>query len=319
MRAAPRIPDRQTAAPPDALRVRARARLATLVAVALLPLLPPNLSAADPEAVSRDAMLTLKARKALRQEETLAPLNLGVRVRGGAATLWGRVPSESLAAKAVEQVRQVPGISAVRSELAVVPRDGDLPDVIPAPPAVPPAYVPPDPEKAPPPSASLAGRAAGHGPAPGQPLAGGNSAPEAGGPAAPLRSAISVMPPVAMPRPPPASAAGPVLLLPPVASGASPADSSGASSPEAGKAAESPSHLAELSAAVERLRQSDPRFRGVRPEIRERTVYLRGTVARAADVMDLATAVSRLPGVERVVVGTSEAAPSPSPTPPRQR
>ncbi len=58
----------------------------------------------------------------------------------------------------------------------------------------------------------------------------------------------------------------------------------------------------DLSAAVEALRQKEPRWQRVTVEVRQKTVYLRGTVGRWNDVNDLTNAVRRLPGVEAVVL-----------------
>jgi osmotically-inducible protein OsmY len=58
----------------------------------------------------------------------------------------------------------------------------------------------------------------------------------------------------------------------------------------------------DLPAAVEALRRQDERFGRLTVEVRRTTVYLRGTVARWADVNDLTNVVRRLPGVGAVVV-----------------
>jgi hypothetical protein len=89
----------------------------------------------------------------------------------------------------------------------------------------------------------------------------------------PLNEAVTLLPPVAQARP-----AVEILQPRPL-----PAES-------------------DLPAAVEALRRKDERFRRVTVEVRQKTVYLRGTVARWADANDLANAVRRLPGVEAVIV-----------------
>jgi BON domain-containing protein len=58
----------------------------------------------------------------------------------------------------------------------------------------------------------------------------------------------------------------------------------------------------DLSSTVEKLTRSDPRFRGLRPEIDGGIVRLRGSAGRWADVMELAQLISRLGGVERVIL-----------------
>jgi osmotically-inducible protein OsmY len=58
----------------------------------------------------------------------------------------------------------------------------------------------------------------------------------------------------------------------------------------------------ELPATVEALRRKEERFRRLTVEVRQKTVYLRGTVLRWADVSAFTAAVRRLPGVAAVIV-----------------
>jgi osmotically-inducible protein OsmY len=57
-----------------------------------------------------------------------------------------------------------------------------------------------------------------------------------------------------------------------------------------------------LSAAIERVRQGDARFRPIQAELRDGVVTLRSGAAKGEHVTAFAQALSRLPGVERVVV-----------------
>lgn len=57
-----------------------------------------------------------------------------------------------------------------------------------------------------------------------------------------------------------------------------------------------------LIVVVDRLRQRDARFRWIHPEVQGGIVRLRGAVHHRQDLFDFAQAVSRLPGVERVIV-----------------
>lgn len=75
---------------------------------------------------TRDCLLTVRARQALAREAALAPLNLGVTVREGVATLYGSVPSPALARLARETVAAVQGVLEVRGELEIRPPDDPL-------------------------------------------------------------------------------------------------------------------------------------------------------------------------------------------------
>lgn len=63
-----------------------------------------------------DVRLASHARRALLEDRLLAPLNLGVKVKDGVATLWGPVPSSDIEQKALKTIQGVEGIVAVRSE-----------------------------------------------------------------------------------------------------------------------------------------------------------------------------------------------------------
>src|SRR5262249_39715327 len=83
---------------------------------------PPRETPAPPASAApsqRDLELTVKARKAMAQDEDLARAGLSVRVRQGVAVLGGAVPSAELLKRAVKKVEQVKGVLEVRSELRV--------------------------------------------------------------------------------------------------------------------------------------------------------------------------------------------------------
>ncbi len=260
----------------DVLAAVRRACCACWVAAALLPLsalllwaaaarpaVPPAPAAAHAQSTA-ETELAICVRRAILQNETLASINIGVTVHGGVAVLWGPIPSSELARQALDKARQVPGVRDVRSELAIVPRDGDMADR-----PLPPESAAAD--KLPLPPGALTGR-------PSEP------AP------APAVTSVSLLPPIAASesaadtsRPPPASLGRPVPLLSskPTAPAAAPAD---------------------LSAAIEALRRGDERFGRIHWEVRDRTVIVGGTVCRGEDLMAFAQAVARVPGVERVIV-----------------
>jgi hypothetical protein len=73
----------------------------------------------------------------------------------------------------------------------------------------------------------------------------------------------------------------------------------GAVAPAAMKVIQTPASLAD---AVQRLRSSDDRFRYIRSEVKEKIVYLRGTVTRWEDILELAEGISKVAGVERVIL-----------------
>ncbi len=55
--------------------------------------------------------------------------------------------------------------------------------------------------------------------------------------------------------------------------------------------------------SVTRVQRSESRFRELRVEVRGKTVHLAGTVQRWSDAQDLARRITRLAGVDRVVLG----------------
>jgi hypothetical protein len=66
-----------------------------------------------------DIHLTVLARQALQRDRLLANVNIGVHVKERVATLWGPVPSDKVAERAVRLLRQIPELREVRSELSI--------------------------------------------------------------------------------------------------------------------------------------------------------------------------------------------------------
>jgi hypothetical protein len=218
----------------------------------------------------RDMRLTVRVRQLLLADGELAPLNLGVKVRGGVATLWGPVPSAALGRKAVCAVEALPGISEVRNELVVTPPPGRLDELMMLPAPEPPARVQPAaPERESAPLPPLDWPA----------LVDAGGAAREPGALPPLGDNLPVV-----------SVRKPVLLLAPVAAG------------KVRRAAATESPAGPLAAKVERVRRTDSRFRTIRVELQGRTVVLHGGESPGEDVMALARALSRLSGVERVVL-----------------
>jgi hypothetical protein len=271
--------------PPDR-RAPPWSRLRRFLPAILLFLLLPARSVGEPPAgfpqrddwdfLTRDTYLMLQARRALLLDPDLAPLNLGVSVRGGVATLWGTAPSADLAREAAAVLRQLPDLAEVRNDLEVdsfltVDMEPPPPPPLRRPHSQPEALAATD--RLGPTPGALAGRA-DRGPAPGV--------------ARPL--------PRGVPTPPGDS----VSLLAPV-------PLSGQPSPAPPPVTASPGLT--LAQRVVQLRDQQARWHRVQVEVRDRAVFLHGVVARGEDLMDLARAVSRLPGVERVVLGNVQVAP----------
>jgi hypothetical protein len=227
-----------------------------------------GLAAADPRDVPeyRDLQQTMRARGALLKDKALAPLNLGVRVHNRVATLWGPVPSKELKERAARVLRQVPDFLEVRNELHVEPPADQAP----------PQYLP---ERLPPSKQTSAG--------PGFPGEDEDWRGRFGRRTAELLRTAS---PSESVRLKPAVASGPEggesVVLPAVAIPAPPE--------------RTPEMM--LAQAVERLRQADRRYQGLRADVRGGEVCLSGTAAHWDDVHELARAVGRLPGVSRVVL-----------------
>jgi osmotically-inducible protein OsmY len=252
----------------------------TLVRLAGAGLCVVALAAADPPPAGnlndayRDLQLTVHVRRALREDESLGSVNVGVRVRDGVAILWGPVPSAEVVARALARVQTVQGILGVRNETYIALPDRNL-EPIPIP------LIPPDPQRSAsaspdPMSGSLnslntaAREAPDDGAAGDPPQATGRHGIASSSPEAPTADHTPRARPVS--RPAPASGEG-------------------------------------LAAAVARLRTGDARFRGLRVDVKGATVEVAGAAEREEDVMALARLISRLPGVERVVTKTAGGAP----------
>lgn len=72
-------------------------------------------------AESTDCRLTFLARQALALDPLLAPVNVGVSVHAGSATLWGSLPSAAHARRAAAIVAAVPGMTSVQDETHIEP------------------------------------------------------------------------------------------------------------------------------------------------------------------------------------------------------
>lgn len=267
MRAARRSPDRPPERPPAGPRAGAR-RLAGLLLVALAGVvaLPPAFPAdRDAEQRAADSKQKLYVLRALGDDPALAACtDIWVDVDGTTASLRGKVPSAMLKQRALFVAGRVKGVATVNGDgLEVVTRDG-LPD-LPS----------PFPEGTPP-RDTLAGNHKG-----GRTTQAPKKTDLPDPLPPPLHESVILLPPVPLTGPTSRQETDPpVVMLHPRPLTTQP----------------------DLSSAVEALRQKDDRFRRVRVEVRQKTVYLRGAVRRWDDVNDLANAVRRLPGVEAVIL-----------------
>jgi hypothetical protein len=207
----------------------------------------------------------------LQQDPVLAPLDLGVTVREGVATLWGPVPSRELGERAAALLRRLPELSAVHNELFVDP----FADLLahgngmtrPRPPHWTTSRLEGVRQPPPPPPGENTHVAA---------------APTLALPApawvpvpAPARA-----PPSAAPKGPESPVVFPGIRVP------APATTSSSG----------------IEAAVEKLRRGQERFRRVRALVQGDRVFLSGAVARWQDVYDLSQAITDIPGVAGVTI-----------------
>jgi BON domain len=232
-------------------------------------LLPVSAWAAPPTIrVDADLLHELRARQALLRDRDVAPLNLGVRVHDHVAILWGPVPSAALQRRAVEVLKQLPELMEVRDELHVDATLQAHAAVAPLPPPRPPAMPDGPRASAPSPGLLMKHRAASSKSSP-SPV--GNPQWRPGDEEGPL------LPAIAIPRP--STAAVDDL---------GPGDW--------------------LIESATRLQRSEPRFHGLRVQVRGKIVRLDGSVEQWSDAHDLAQRIGRLAGVERVVLGDIQTA-----------
>ena len=121
------------------------ALLRSFLAVTALAAVPSLVGAGPRDERIADLVQTVKACTHMQDDEVLAPLNIGVKVRGRIAVLWGPVPTVELALRAEQRLRQIIELTDVRNELIVM--SDDLRDV-PVPAGPTPLFLP---EKTPPP------------------------------------------------------------------------------------------------------------------------------------------------------------------------
>jgi hypothetical protein len=225
------------------------------------------------EGVPPDFKLEIQALAALNQEATIAPLNLSVRVRNRVAHLSGAVPTAEVRRKAITIVANVPGILETNTKQLTVTR---------APRSEQRLMLPLEDEK---------------------PTETRSASPGALAP----RDSVPLLPDRPKTAPPPAdSAPRTVALLVPEAVASPPRG------PQTGRLTANPRprpNAVSLDTSLDRLRQSDRRYRAIRTEIQGATVHVLTGDTPGEHVMAFARAVSRIPGVERVVLKDTSSRP----------
>jgi osmotically-inducible protein OsmY len=222
-----------------------------------------------------DCTLTAAARQMLFDDVELGTLNLGVSVNDRVATVWGAVPSEAAARRAVDCLRRVQGIARVVNQLSIEPPSDPLFDALRLPPRRPIFQSSPAGWEVRPPT-DVDGK---------KPARTRTSL----GPASlPMRGLLGDSQPVATQGKPGAQSAAltEMPVMPTLALPTRPAETVSRDLPH----------------AIADLQAKNARLRFVRPEVRDHIVYLRGFVYTWEDVFALAREISVLPGVERVIL-----------------
>jgi hypothetical protein len=204
----------------------------------------------------------------LLQDEILGPLNVGVTVHSGTATVWGTVPNVALSRRAEERVRGVLGLTQVKNDLRIAVGDDETAEFLGMATWRPPAALK---EKAKTRDRPI-------------PLV---SRAEESWPSSNEAALVSppIMPPIQIPAGPQRTVSS---FEPPM-------------TPPVSKV----SSLPPLVETLEQLRRSSERFRPIRIEVQGGVVRLWGNAARGEDVFTFAQRISHLPGVERVIVERS--------------
>jgi BON domain-containing protein len=224
-----------------------------------------------------NCQLALFARDKLLADEVLAPLNLGVTVRGGVATLWGTVPSPALAHRAQERIRGVAGLAQIRNDLRISNLDEETAEFI-------------------------------KGPAGGrefvkktneEPKIIGSASSSANAYPSSLARRREMTPLVSRSEDFKQATAksNPPLVMPSIAVPVGPTVSVSSFEPAPHWTPTSP-----VASSLERLRRNSERFQGIHYDIQGGVVHVWAASARGGDVFTFAQLAARIPGVQRVMV-----------------
>ena len=222
-----------------------------------------------------DCRLSLLARQELYKDDRLGDLPLGASVRGDVAFVWGSVPSEELARLAEERIRKVPGVDRVQNEVRI---DTSLKPVH---------------------------SATGIAPAPVEvPRITQGTLADGGRTAiiarlvdqSPTKFGDSVSSGLSK------SAGAPVVVLPPISLCPPPDPAPAATGATISTPTPAAAEVAGLAGRVDELRAKYPTLGALHVETQGGIVRLWGAASNWEDVLSLAQSISKLPGVERVVL-----------------
>jgi osmotically-inducible protein OsmY len=247
--------------------------LAVPFAVAIAGEQPEARAPAEANNVSSDFKLEIQALAALGKDKELGPLNLSLRVSNRVAELSGPVPSAELGRRAIELVEAIPGLRGVRNKQLYITR---------APRSEQRLALPLEDGKPTQTRSASPGILSARDPAPWSPES----------PRVSQRSSD--------PEPHTATLLAPEAVASP------------ARAPEPGRLTANPRPFPKppsIDVSLDRLRQSDRRFRAIRTEVQGATVRIYTGDTSGEHIMAFARAVTHLPGVERVVVKDTSAGP----------
>lgn len=267
----------------------------------------------DPADQARlDLQLTLQARKALGADDALARYNLGVHVSNRTATLWGTVPTAKIAAQAERCLQGVLGLNTVRNELRIqsefdaAERSAALPPLERRVPIAQPEV----------PSVSRSQEAMSRRPA----------SADADVDTAPAWRPVEALPtknPLPNPAPAPLAEPAPTLQWRPKESRPSlpvnapkalpqtPSIRVPTSAAESAPVEQRSSPTSQTLDRIRTVRDGDRRFRQLNPSLADGVVTIRGQVLRDADLDEFARTISRIAGVQRMILQATVLEPGP--------
>lgn len=222
----------------------------------------------------KDIEIETKIRRALRQDAQLRPLNLGVQMSGGVASLSGPVPAAELKQRAIAIAQRIEGVLAVSGKGLYISTSDQS-------------------------SKRLAVVIQDEGPtqtrsaSPGPPSPGGGWMAEGAG----SNSPSTASQPIALQAPQKATLAAPALPSPNLEEGRA-----GRARLTANPHPVSPAVT--ISVALEQLRRRETRYQQIRTRVQGTTVFVFPGEATSEDAMTFAQAVRRLPGVQHVILSS---------------